>query len=236
MYNGMDDVDPCPVQQSHSLLGSLRMRILIAERRADTRAALSALLAREPGVDVGGQARDSEELLAQVKTVGPELVVLEWGLPGQAAAELIRAVRAERAPGGCLKVVVLAIRDESREAALTAGADAFASKEDPPERLLSAIRDTQAEPVPRLELDSPAVYRIRVEGQVDVSGSEWLDDLAISREDGAVGGTVTTIYGEFAGQAPLLRLLEDLVGLGTTLLSIEYIPTEQEGKGGTSGI
>jgi len=38
-------------------------------------------------------------------------------------------------------VITLSGRQETRIAALAAGADAFVSKEDPPERLLAAVRN-----------------------------------------------------------------------------------------------
>jgi DNA-binding NarL/FixJ family response regulator len=64
------------------------------------------------------------------------LVLLDWGLPGLPSKALLPALRA-LCPH--LKVVVLSGRPEARQAALDAGADAFVSKIDPPERLLAAL-------------------------------------------------------------------------------------------------
>jgi DNA-binding NarL/FixJ family response regulator len=118
------------------------MRILIADRRTEVRAALSLLLWQQPGVEVQGIARDSAELLAQVEAVRPDVVLLEWDLPGRPAVDLLAALHApELAP----KVIVLALREDVGPAALAAGADAFASKDEPPERLLAALGSLQLE-------------------------------------------------------------------------------------------
>ena len=66
------------------------------------------------------------------------LVLLDWDLRGS-AFELLPAVR-RVCPEW--KIVALSARPELRTAILVAGADAFVSKTDPPERLLEAIRET----------------------------------------------------------------------------------------------
>jgi hypothetical protein len=78
----------------------------------------------------------------------------------------------------------------------------------------------------RLELHSPATYRIRVRGPLETRVSEHLCGLAISREDQAGDQGVTTLHGEFADQAALLSALNHLLGLDVTLLSVEYLPAQ----------
>ena len=112
------------------------MHILLADHRPKIRFALRALLEQWPEFDVIGEAASAEELLAQVGAVRPDLILLDWGLRGQDTIMLLRALR------GCsagAAVIVLSSRPEWREAALDAGADAFVSKIDPPERLLATI-------------------------------------------------------------------------------------------------
>jgi DNA-binding NarL/FixJ family response regulator len=116
------------------------MRVLIADRRTEVRAALALLLSQEPGVVVGGEARDSAELLSLMATVRPDVVLLEWGLPGRPIASLAPMLRAF---AWRPLVLILALREETRPAALAAGADAFASKDEPPERLVGALRALQ---------------------------------------------------------------------------------------------
>jgi DNA-binding response OmpR family regulator len=76
-------------------------------------------------------------LAAQVREFKPQLVLLQWELPGRPAAALLFALRGvDTKP----KVIVLSARPESEHAVLASGADAFVSKGDPPEQLLATFR------------------------------------------------------------------------------------------------
>jgi len=114
------------------------MRVLLADDQARVRFALRVLLSQQPGLKVVGQASDAKDLLAQAATAHPDLVLLAWELPGLAAAGSLPALR-KVCPG--LFVITLSGRPAARRAALEAGADAFVSKAEPPERLLSTIED-----------------------------------------------------------------------------------------------
>jgi DNA-binding NarL/FixJ family response regulator len=113
------------------------MRLLLADNQAKVRFALRALLEQQPGLTVVGEAAEAGEVLAQIEAVHPDLVLLDWNLRGLAKADLLSALRQVHPD---LIVVVLSARPEVRQAALEAGADAFVSKADPPERLLEAIQ------------------------------------------------------------------------------------------------
>jgi DNA-binding NarL/FixJ family response regulator len=113
---------------------------LLADDQSHVRLALRALLERQSGVQVVGEAAHSAALLSQVRAACPDLVLLDWNLPGIAAGELLPALR-ELCPS--LPVIALSGQPEVRRAALAAGADAFVSKADPPERLLAALRSVK---------------------------------------------------------------------------------------------
>jgi DNA-binding NarL/FixJ family response regulator len=112
------------------------MRILLADNQPRVRFALRVLLERQPGWQVVGEAVDADGLLDQAEVTRPDLVLLGWELPGLLAAGSLPALR-----GVCSDLLVIALsgRPEARRASLDAGADAFVSKSDPPERLLAAI-------------------------------------------------------------------------------------------------
>jgi DNA-binding NarL/FixJ family response regulator len=112
------------------------MRILIADDESNVRFALRVLLEQRSGLCVVGEAADAQGLLAQVQATRPDLVLLDWGLPGLGADELLAALREE---GSGPAVIVLGVRTGIEKAALDAGADAFVSKVDQPEQLLAAI-------------------------------------------------------------------------------------------------
>jgi DNA-binding NarL/FixJ family response regulator len=114
------------------------MRILLADNQPKVRFALRVFLERQAGFEIVGEMDNAEELMAQTEATCPDLVLLHWRLQGLAAVDLLPALR-KVCPD--LYVIALSGWPEARCAALAAGADAFVSKVDPPERLLAAIDD-----------------------------------------------------------------------------------------------
>jgi DNA-binding NarL/FixJ family response regulator len=112
------------------------MRVLVADDQAKVRSALRLLLMHEPEVEIIGEAVDSTGLLDWVKVVCPDVILLDWELPGLPGVDLLPQLH-DFCPR--LRVVALSGRPEARQAALDAGADAFASKGDPPERFLAVV-------------------------------------------------------------------------------------------------
>ncbi len=90
-----------------------------------------------PDLEVVGEAADSAELLAQLAAQQPNVVLLEWDLPGQPTEDLLPAVRGL---DHRLEVIILSGRPELEPRARAAGADAFVSLCDPPQRLLAALQ------------------------------------------------------------------------------------------------
>lgn len=91
-------------------------------------------------MEVVGEAANSEELLAQVQTRNPNVVLLEWGLPGQPGLELLPVLQGR---DGQPVVIVLSGRPELERSVRDAGAHAFFNLGEPPQRLLAALRATQ---------------------------------------------------------------------------------------------
>jgi len=111
------------------------MRVLLADDQAKVRSALRLLLSHETDIDVLGEAVDATGLLDWGQATCPDLVLLDWELPGF-SSDLMVALR-ELCPS--LAVIALSGQPEARQEALDAGVDAFVSKGDPPEQLLEAI-------------------------------------------------------------------------------------------------
>jgi DNA-binding NarL/FixJ family response regulator len=125
------------------------MRILIADDQPKVRFALHILLDRQPGLKVVGEAVDAQDLLLQAQHTYPDLLLLDWELPGLAGSGLLSALHRVY-PN--LSVIALSGRTESSQAALAAGANAFVSKVEPPEHLLRAISRYQELQVPNVSL------------------------------------------------------------------------------------
>jgi DNA-binding NarL/FixJ family response regulator len=113
------------------------MHILLADDQPEVRSALRLLLEQEPGLAVSGEAGDVATLLTLAQEGSPDLLLLDWELPGCNAVDAISRFRT-----CCPDAVVIALsgRSGAREAALAAGVDHFVSKGEPPERLLDTIR------------------------------------------------------------------------------------------------
>jgi DNA-binding response OmpR family regulator len=88
------------------------------------------------------EAVDDQELLAQAEIFCPDIVLLDWGLPGPARTELLASLRAlDSRPS----VIVLGSLLEQRQDALAAGADYFIYKGDPARGLLATMRFVEAD-------------------------------------------------------------------------------------------
>jgi DNA-binding NarL/FixJ family response regulator len=124
-------------------LGETAMRILLADDQPKVRFALRTLLERKLGFEIVGEAGDFREMWQQVKVSCPDLLLLDWELPGPKVLDLMSALHAI-CPD--LQVIVLSGHPEMRQAAMEAGVDAFVCKCDPPESLLAAIEDIALNP------------------------------------------------------------------------------------------
>jgi DNA-binding NarL/FixJ family response regulator len=118
------------------------MRVLLADDEPSVRLALRLLLQQERDLIVAGEAGNWDDLLEQTAANCPDLVLLDWELPGgKNKMVLILALRSLR-PG--LKIIALDIHPQTRQAALSAGADDFICKRNPPEHLLEALNHCRA--------------------------------------------------------------------------------------------
>lgn len=119
-----------------------RMRVLVVEKQPQVRTALHFLLERHPDVIVAGVVSDFESLAIAMDATSPDLLLLGWGPNGQTGEECLQFLQKNHSRA---KVIVLSCQQGIEIAALTAGADFFVSKADPPERLLEALTEVHRE-------------------------------------------------------------------------------------------
>lgn len=112
------------------------MRILIADNQRRVRFALRVTMERQPGFKCISEVADVRDLMCQAEVMRPDLLLLDWELTGRESKKTLCNLR-RVCPG--MSVIALSGNEEVRAAALNAGADAFVSKADPPDRLLAAI-------------------------------------------------------------------------------------------------
>lgn len=116
------------------------MRILLAEHHSQVRRALCTLIKEKTEHVLVGEVMDRTELFEQIALTQPDLVLLDWELPDCTANNIIRELHTLDSPP---RVVVLSTQIEVKEEALSAGADAFVSKGEPPVKLLEVMQAMQ---------------------------------------------------------------------------------------------
>jgi DNA-binding NarL/FixJ family response regulator len=140
---------PMDVAGGGLLYDGFMKRVYLADAQTDERSALRLMLLHL-NLQVVGEAADWPTALAQAPATRPDMVVVDWdlvakgsgaahasssdGTSGQALAEL-RLVCPT-----ALVIVLISHLDARQQAALSAGADAFISKSEMPDRVAERLR------------------------------------------------------------------------------------------------
>ena len=117
-------------------------RIFLADGEARVRYALGILIARSPRFLIVGSATTGPELEERIGVVQPDVLLLDWSLPGASMAKLTPSLK-RRFPN--IMIVASSSRPEHGPAALAAGADDFISKIDGPDQLLDQLLARQSD-------------------------------------------------------------------------------------------
>ena len=116
-----------------------KIRVLIADDHAVLRAGLRMLLDAEPDIEVVGEARDGLEVLARVRALTPDVLLLDLAMPGMGGLEVLGRVR-EASPQTRVLILTMHEEEEYLREALRAGSAGYVLKRAAAEELLSAIR------------------------------------------------------------------------------------------------
>lgn len=118
------------------------MHVLLATKHPDLRLSIELLLSQEPGTTIVGTASETEGLLALIKSTSPDIVILDWDLPGRPVAKLLskKSISRDRT-----RFIVLCTRPEMKNQARQAGADVCLVKGDTPDELLTVFQQTRNE-------------------------------------------------------------------------------------------
>jgi CheY-like chemotaxis protein len=112
------------------------LSILIVDDQRRARRSLRALLATRFQLVNTCEAANAAEAIRCVGECKPDIVLMDARMPEMDGIEATRIIKTKSAH---TPVIVLSLYSEYQAAALAAGADAFISKGDPPERLLEAL-------------------------------------------------------------------------------------------------
>jgi two-component system response regulator NreC len=117
------------------------MRAIVVDDYPPFLTALIALLSGKSGIEVVGQAHNGEDALKLAAAVRPELVLVDFTMPGMNGIEVARKLKSvpiEPKP----KVIVMSFHAEPeyKDMALQAGADGYLVKTEIHQELLPLLR------------------------------------------------------------------------------------------------
>jgi DNA-binding NarL/FixJ family response regulator len=112
-------------------------RVFIADAKPEERSALRLVL-QDLKMEVVGEAADWEETLIWAPTSKLDMFLVDWDLLPESPTNALETLR--KACPGALVIVLISHMDARQQAALSAGADAFISKNEMPERVAERLR------------------------------------------------------------------------------------------------
>jgi two-component system invasion response regulator UvrY len=115
------------------------IRVVIADDHPLVRAGLRQVLADEPAIEVVGEAADGDETVAVLRTTEPDVVLLDITMPGAPFPGLLRLLRSAF-PRIEVLIVTMHGEDQFAVRALKEGAAGYLTKQQPPEEVISAIK------------------------------------------------------------------------------------------------
>ena len=115
------------------------IRLVLADDHPIVLHGLQQLFERTPGFAVAASCRDGRQTLEAVRSLRPDVLVLDLRMPGMSGLDVLRAVAEEKLP---CRVVLLtaALRDAEVSEAMRLGVMGIVMKESPPDALVDAVR------------------------------------------------------------------------------------------------
>lgn len=119
------------------------LRVLVVDDHPGFRAGMAALLAREPGLTVVGEAADGAEAVEAAVALRPDVVLMDLDMPGTDGIAATRRLAIE-VPEARVLVLTMFREDASVFAAMRAGARGYVLKESEVPAVVAAIRAVAA--------------------------------------------------------------------------------------------
>ena len=118
---------------------NIRVRVLVVDSQAVTRAGLRRLLEGYPDLEIVGEASDGVQAVSEALELGPQVILMDTQLPNNQTLEALRQIKQLNADTRVLLLSALD-REEYLYEALRAGADGYILKDIAPDELVQAVR------------------------------------------------------------------------------------------------
>jgi DNA-binding NarL/FixJ family response regulator len=115
------------------------IRVLLVEDNDVYRSTLELLLAQHDDIDIVGAVPDGHAGVAAAVALAPDVVLMDFRLPGLDGAEATAALKRAR-PEAVVICLTAEATDEDRVAVIAAGAGALVEKGRPTSDLIEAVR------------------------------------------------------------------------------------------------
>ncbi|PMB51846.1 DNA-binding response regulator [Fischerella thermalis CCMEE 5201] len=122
-----------------------KIRVVLIEDHDLTRVGIKIALQQKEEIEVVGEAANAADGIRLLKTIQPDIAIIDIGLPDKDGIELTREVKAfTNGEDSGVKVLILTLRDnkEAVLAAFAAGADSYCMKDIKFDNLPEAVRVT----------------------------------------------------------------------------------------------
>lgn len=120
------------------MVSGKKVRVLMADDHTMFREGIRLLLETRGGFQVVGEAATGEEAVALARSLRPDVVVMDIGMPGMNGLDATRLIQADN-PGSRVLILTMHGTDEYFFSALEAGASGYVLKEAASNDLVNAI-------------------------------------------------------------------------------------------------
>jgi DNA-binding NarL/FixJ family response regulator len=116
----------------------MKIRVVVADDFPMVRESIVRALARDPAIEVLGEAADGHEALALARDLQPDVMVLDLHMPQMGGVEVLQHLRRAQSP---TRVIVVTASEQASvlHDAIAAGAAAFLSKRSTGDQLRNAV-------------------------------------------------------------------------------------------------
>ncbi len=119
-----------------------KIKVLIADDHSVVREGIRQILAKEPDMEVVGEASDGLEALDMVRAIRPDVIILDIAMPGVSGLEVVGLIK-EIAPQCDVVVLSMHSKESMVHRMLDSGALGYVLKASPVKDVIEAVRSAR---------------------------------------------------------------------------------------------